>query len=131
MFDKPTCEGFEQKVQKLGQAEAVCKEAEAALAAQVSLESIISKASRRFLALADVDKSINTCLAEIGHFFAAGRTYLFQFTSDGSIMNNTHEWCAPGVRPEIENLQGLSVDMFPWWMKILKVKGAPFATFNL
>ena len=112
MFEKPTCEGLEQKVRRFEQAEAVYK-----------LERIISKASRQFLALTDLDKSINTCLAEIGHFCGAGRAYLFQFTSDGSIMNNTHEWCAPGVRPEIERLQGLSTDMFPWWMKILKAGG--------
>ena len=35
-------------------------------------------------------------------------------------MNNTHEWCAPGVKSEIENLQDLPLEMFPWWMKLLE-----------
>ena len=96
------------------------KQAEEALVTKVSLERIISEASRRFLTLTELDKSINACLADIGRFCAAGRAYLFQFTSDGATMNNTHEWCAPGVKPEIENLQGLPLKIFPWWMKLLK-----------
>ena len=96
------------------------KHAEEALVTKVSLERILSEASRRFLTLTELDKSINACLADIGRFCAAGRAYLFQFTSDGATMNNTHEWCAPGVKPEIENLQGLPLKIFPWWMKLLK-----------
>ncbi|MGD9065216.1 MAG: PAS domain S-box protein [Desulfobacterales bacterium] len=96
------------------------KKAEEALATKASLESIISKASQRFQTLSELDKSINACLADIGHFCAAGRAYVFQFTSGGATMNNTHEWCAPGVKPEIENLQGLPLDMFPWWMRLLE-----------
>jgi PAS domain S-box-containing protein len=99
------------------------KKAEEALATKASLERIISEASRRFLTLTELDKSINACLADIGRFCSAGRAYLFQFTSDGAKMNNTHEWCAPGVKPEIENLQGLPLEMFPWWMKLLEAGG--------
>jgi two-component system cell cycle sensor histidine kinase/response regulator CckA len=95
------------------------KQAEVALVTKVSLERILSEASRRFLTLNELDNSINACLADIGRFCAAGRAYLFQFTSDGATMNNTHEWCAPGIKPEIENLQGLPLKMFPWWMKLL------------
>jgi PAS domain S-box-containing protein len=73
------------------------KKAEEALAKKAALERIISEASRRFLTLTELDKSINASLADIGRFCAAGRAYLFQFTSDSNTMNNTHEWCAPGV----------------------------------
>ena len=72
------------------------------------------------MTLTELDKSIDACLADIGGFCAAGRTYLFQFTPDGTTMNNTNEWCAPGVKPEIENLQGLPLEMFPWWMSLLQ-----------
>ncbi|MDJ0802423.1 MAG: PAS domain S-box protein [Desulfobacterales bacterium] len=96
------------------------KKAEEALADKASMERIISEASRRFLTLTALDKSINACLADIGRFCSAGRAYLFQFSSDGTTMNNTYEWCAPGVQPEIENLQGLPLEMFPWWMKLLE-----------
>ncbi len=96
------------------------KKAGEALANKAVLERIISEASRRFLTLAEIDKSVDACLADIGRFCGAGRTYLFQFASDGNTMNNTHEWCAPGVKSEIEYLQGLPLEMFPWWMKLLE-----------
>jgi len=91
-----------------------------ALTAKAAMERIISKASRRFLSLTELDRSIQECLADIGRFSSAGRAYLFQFTADGTTMNNTHEWCAPGVKPEIDNLQGLPLSTFPWWMNILE-----------
>ena len=96
------------------------KKSQGALVTKVSVERILSETSRRFLTLTELDNSINASLADIGRFCAAGRAYLFQFSSDGATMNNTHEWCAPGVKPEIENLQGLPLKMFPWWMKLLK-----------
>jgi PAS domain S-box-containing protein len=100
------------------------KKAEEALYYKASLEKIISEASRRFLTLTELDKSINACLADIGRFCGAGRAYLFQFSSDGGTMSNTHEWCAPGIKPEIKNLQGLPLEMFPWWMKALGAGGS-------
>ena len=96
------------------------KQVEEALAAKAAMERIISKASRRFLTLTELDLSIQECLADIGRFSSADRAYLFQFTPEGTTMNNTHEWCAPGVKPEIDNLQGLPLSMFPWWMDILE-----------
>ena len=123
MFEKPTYEELEQRVQELEQVESERKKAEEALATKASLERIFSQASRRFLTLTELDESINACLADTGRFCAAGRAYLFQFTSDGATMNNTHEWCAPGVKPEIENLQGLPLEMFPWWMTLLEAGG--------
>ncbi|MEE4351762.1 MAG: response regulator [Desulfatiglans sp.] len=123
MFEKPTYEELEQRVQELEQVESERKKAEEALATKASLERIFSQASRRFLTLTELDESINACLADTGRFCAAGRAYLFQFTSDGATMNNTHEWCAPGVKPEIKNLQGLPLEMFPWWMKLLESGG--------
>jgi PAS domain S-box-containing protein len=35
-------------------------------------------------------------------------------------MDNTHEWCATGIKPQIENLKDLSVDAFPSWMEKLR-----------
>ncbi|MBM3327673.1 MAG: PAS domain S-box protein, partial [Calditrichaeota bacterium] len=90
------------------------------LIAKVTIENILARMSKRFITLEDLDKSIDAGLAEIGCFCKAGRAYLFQFTPDGLMMNNTHEWCAPDVSPEIENLQNLPCSMFPWWMERLE-----------
>ncbi len=34
--------------------------------------------------------------------------------------DNTHEWCAEGIEPQKDNLQGLPVETVPWWMKKLQ-----------
>ncbi len=64
----------------------------------------------------NIDKAINTSLGEIGRLSGASRTYLFLFKEDGTRMDNTHEWCAKGISSEIDNLQNLPTDMFPWWI---------------
>jgi diguanylate cyclase (GGDEF)-like protein/PAS domain S-box-containing protein len=62
-----------------------------------------------------LDTLIDRTLADIGDLFQADRAYLFLSTDDGSVLDNTHEWCAPGVEPQRENLQGLPVGLVPWW----------------
>ena len=47
------------------------------------------------------------------------RSYLFMIHKRKKEMDNTHEWCATGITPEIENLQGLPLSIFPWWMQQL------------
>lgn len=64
----------------------------------------------------EIDQVIHQVLADIGHFFNAGRTYLFDIDSESRTFSNTHEWSAQGVEPEIERLQNLRFEDFPWVM---------------
>lgn len=50
---------------------------------------------------------LDKILEKIGRFLEAQRAYLFEI--QGDLMSNTHEWCAPGVAPQMENLQNLPV----------------------
>ncbi|MCC5955607.1 MAG: response regulator [Natronohydrobacter sp.] len=52
-----------------------------------------------------VDAAINDCLARLGSFNMRDRAYVF--VSDRDSTSNTHEWCAPGVDPMIDQLQNL------------------------
>jgi len=70
--------------------------------------------------LSDIDNGINRVLKEIGKFFGVDRSYVFMFNSDKSRVSNTHEWCAEGITPQIDNLQELSAKAFPWWTEKLK-----------
>ncbi|MBM4130452.1 GAF domain-containing protein, partial [bacterium] len=63
--------------------------------------------------------TIDRALATTGAFVRADRSYLFQFDTDSGTMSNTHEWCADGISPQIQNLQNLSVGLFPWSMQRL------------
>jgi two-component system NtrC family sensor kinase len=82
-----------------------------------ALEDIVAPLSSRFIRLRvrDIDAEIDRALAELGQYLDADRSYVFRFTEDGTLMNNTHEWCAEGVSPQIANLQGLPSAGFPWW----------------
>ncbi len=67
----------------------------------------------------EINDIIDRILEKIGVFSGADRTYVFRYTEDLSIMNNTNEWCAEGVSPEKDNLKNLPTDIFPEWMKTM------------
>ncbi|NLW03860.1 MAG: hypothetical protein GX029_01325 [Pseudomonadaceae bacterium] len=71
--------------------------------------TIISEFAADFMASSqeDFDAAINRALQRSGEYMSAHRTYVFLVSADGQRMNNTHEWCAAGITPEIENLQGI------------------------
>ncbi len=95
---------------------AAFKRTEEEFKARLELEQAVSTMASEFLASPDIDSAIDATLGEIGELRGASRVYVFRFSEDGTTMANTHEWCAPGVRPEIENLRALPTDMFPWWV---------------
>lgn len=62
-----------------------------------------------------LDAAIDLTLARLGQFCGSDRTYIFLQTRPG-FMDNTHEWCAPGIAPMIGMLKDLPLEMAdPWW----------------
>lgn len=92
-----------------------------ALEYRMQLEQLIGRISSYFINLPveDIGNGINAALESIGEFTGIDRSYIFLLSNDGKRISNTHEWCADGIRPEIDNLQELPVEMFPWWMEKL------------
>jgi PAS domain S-box-containing protein len=99
-----------------------CRQAEDALRHRIDMEKVVTGISNRFINLTSdqIDPEINEALKMIGEFAAVDRSYVFQFSDPLAKMDNTHEWCADGIESQIENLQGLSAQTFPWWMKKLR-----------
>lgn len=62
----------------------------------------------------DIDIAINGLLALTCKFFGADRAYVF--TIDDKTVNNTHEWCADGIEPQIGNLQKIDISMIGRWL---------------
>lgn len=87
---------------------------------RVRFEKVIAQISSQFLSEKNINRAINTSLSDLGKFSGADRAYVFRFDDQRELMNNTHEWCAKGVSPQIENLQELPLDTFPWWMENLR-----------
>ncbi|MBL7191046.1 hypothetical protein ISS30_05070 [bacterium] len=81
----------------------------------LSIQNLITSISTKFinLAAAEIDEGIRDALCQIGEFAGVDRSYVFQFYDDGKMMNNTHEWCAQGIPPEIDNLQSTPTDSSP------------------
>ena len=88
---------------------------------RVEMEDLIATISTNFinLNLDEIDIGINHALQTIGEFADVDRSYVFLISENGTKMDNTHEWCAEGIEPQIKNLKGLSVEVFPWWMEKL------------
>lgn len=66
------------------------------------------------------DETINETLCEMGAFVDADRAYIFDYDWVEGVCNNTYEWCADGISPEIENLQGVPIDAIPQWVNTHK-----------
>ena len=58
----------------------------------------------------DIDRAIQTILETLGQRYGVSRAYVFEDSPDHSACSNTYEWCAAGVAPQIDKLQGLSYD---------------------
>ena len=112
----------EQKAKKSQQESVGLKLAEEALQRRLRTEKLITGISTSFIKLTrdHIDTGINRALREIGEFTGIDRSYLFLFSEDGTKMDNTHEWCAKGIEPQINRLKDLPVDTFPLWMEKLK-----------
>jgi two-component sensor histidine kinase len=97
-------------------------DASAGLRYLANLAGLITTLTGRFVILGPetLDEEITNALREIGEFAAVDRSYVFQFSADGSRVSNTHEWCAPGIEPAIEHIQDTPVEKFEWAMSRLK-----------
>ena len=98
------------------------KRAEDALEYRFKFERLITALSTNFINLStyEIDEGINNTLQIIGKFAKVDRSYVFLFFDNAKKMNNTHEWCAEGIEPQIENNQDLLVSDFPWCDKKIK-----------
>jgi diguanylate cyclase (GGDEF)-like protein/PAS domain S-box-containing protein len=86
----------------------------------LQMERVLTSIATHLANCAEGNKSVDASLAELGGLVDADRAYVFRFREDSALMDNTHEWCAPGVSCEMENLQGLPSDSLPWLMEKLR-----------
>jgi len=97
------------------------EESTAELQRQVALEGLITRISTNFISSPsqEVDAGLNRALRDVGRFMDVDRSYVFLFSSDKKTMDNTHEWCAEAVEPQIRRMQDVPVDALPWANEVL------------
>jgi two-component sensor histidine kinase len=88
----------------------------------VNFEHLIITLSGRFINLTSksLDGEISHALETIGRFADVDRSYVFRFSSDGSRVSNTHEWCGDGIEPAIHRMQDAPVEHYAWAMSRYK-----------
>jgi len=84
---------------------------------RLRMANTISAISARLARTGDLNALLDDSLGEVGTLVGADRAYVFQFRESGAVMDNTHEWCAEGITPQIAELQGLQSETFGWFME--------------
>lgn len=99
------------------------KLAEQALRFRADFENLIANISTSFvnLPIDSMDDGINKALKTIGELAKVDRSYVFRLHSNSTMLSNTHEWCAGGIKPQIKNLKNLPLDSFPWFSSKLRI----------
>lgn len=87
------------------------KKAERALSRRIIFENLVSKVASDFLnmSVGQIDEGLTKALGDICEFAEVGRAYIFLMRGDTSVCDNTHEWCAENIEPQIEGLQNIDL----------------------
>jgi PAS domain S-box-containing protein len=83
-----------------------------ALRYRADFEWIITTLSSYFVRLHpdEIDIEINRALQIIGEFAKVDRSYVFLFREDQITIDNTHEWCANGIKSQLNTLTEIVLD---------------------
>lgn len=92
-------------------------------------EAILNECLQLFFSIADPEEAIDKLLSYLGKTFQGHRAYIFEIYENNKT-NNTYEWCAQGVKPQIDILQNLSLSDVDYWVEIFS-KGKSVEIINL
>ncbi len=87
---------------------------------RLEYDKLLHEVSTIALAADDLVKFYDRCLSLVGERLGVSRTYFFKYNEATDTMDNTHEWCAKGILPQKEELQGIPGSVFSWWLEILR-----------
>lgn len=95
------------------------EEQEQAIREYTSNEALVNEALRLALSEPTPTKSINVLLKYLGESLKSERIYIFEETPEHTF-NNTYEWCAEGVEPQIDNLQNVPAEAVELWYEAFR-----------
>ena len=81
----------------------------------IKYELVINAALRSALNYNTPDEQINEFIRFFGNHIGSDRIYIFEDCDERHGTDNTYEWCAEGVVPEIDELQNVNMDAIDWW----------------
>ncbi len=81
----------------------------------IKYELVINEALRSALNYDTPDEQINEFIRFLGKHIGSDRIYIFEDCDEKHVTNNTYEWCAEGIVPEIDELQNVDMEIIDWW----------------
>ena len=90
----------------------------------MSMEDVLFRCLHVLAAERDMKAAVDQFLSNVGSYYKAARTYIFEFDFINQTTNNTFEWCGPGVSREIEHLQNIPLEVVADWIRIFETGGA-------
>jgi PAS domain S-box-containing protein len=122
---KETCrtdyDDMDKAIRSVGIAQDITesKIAEQVIIRQKELQTLISNISLELISISNINfnKKIDAILMDVGHFFNADRAYLFKINEHKDAYINTHEWCNVGISAQIEEINEIRVETFPFLYK--------------
>jgi diguanylate cyclase (GGDEF)-like protein/PAS domain S-box-containing protein len=92
------------------------KRAEKQIKQQNEFLELIADVSADFIntTVDNIDAKIENMLSRCGQFLGVDRVFLYQFSPDEKFVFNTHEWCAPGIKPLLQSIQNFPVSSLKW-----------------
>jgi diguanylate cyclase (GGDEF)-like protein/PAS domain S-box-containing protein len=100
------------------------EQAEQSLKRQLDLQALVAEVSSRVIdaGSATLEPIVGWALERIGTVLEVDRCYLFRLTNNDTSMDMSHEWCAAGIQPFVQEFQGVSLERFPWWAARLRTR---------
>ncbi len=80
-------------------------------------EAVLNECLQLFFATADPEESLDKVLAYLAQAFRGDRAYIFEIYEDQTT-TNTYEWCADGIKPQIDILRNLPLSDIDYWLEI-------------
>lgn len=80
-------------------------------------EAVLNECLQLFFSTSDPEKSIDKLLHYLGNTFFGDRAYIFEIY-EGETTTNTYEWCASGVKPQIDILRDLPLSDISYWIQV-------------
>jgi len=97
--------------------EEVSRGANADFHQRLEFKRLLAQIVSRFVQVSvdELDQSIEQALADIGQFVECDRSFLCQYHDEVTKVDNTHDWCAPGVPSVKEHFQDFDLVGMEWF----------------
>ncbi|MBI5063259.1 MAG: GAF domain-containing protein, partial [Desulfatitalea sp.] len=83
---------------------------------RLRLEKMLTDISTRAIAPESPSVFLTDCLQTVGQAMDVSRSYIFEHRPATDTMDNTFEWCAEGIAPQKDSLQGVPCGAMQWWV---------------